>query len=107
MQKMKWNVTSRMEKNSHEVSRNVRLKKLKNTGQREAKRKQIYKMMILKQIQFKKMAKIKEHKKWSRQHHQTWEEKEISLGQTDLYVLLQLQVSDFSTVKTRKRRKVL
>ena len=55
---MKWNITSRMEKNSHEVSRNVRLKKLKNPGQREAKRKQIYEM-ILKQIQFLKLAKNK------------------------------------------------
>lgn len=42
MQKMKWNVTSRMEKNSREVTGSVRLKKSKNAGQREAKRKQNY-----------------------------------------------------------------
>lgn len=63
MQKMKWNVTSRMEKKSHEVSRNVRLKKLKNTGQREVERKQNYEMMILKQIQLNKLVKMKERKK--------------------------------------------
>lgn len=57
MQKMKWNNTSRMEKNVHEVGSNIRLKKCKNTGQREAKRKQIYKIVILKQIQFKNWQK--------------------------------------------------
>lgn len=57
MQKMKWNITSRMEKNVHEVGSNIRLKKCKNTGQREANRKQIYKIMILKQIQFKNWQK--------------------------------------------------
>lgn len=63
MQKKKWNVTSRMEKNSHEVSRNVRLKKLKKTGQREVERKQNYEMMILKQIPLKNLAKMKKCKK--------------------------------------------
>lgn len=63
MQKIKQNDTRNKEKNSHVVRRNARLKKYKTTGQEESRRKQIYEMKILEKIQFKNLAKIKEHKK--------------------------------------------
>lgn len=88
MQNIKQNGTRNMEKNSHVFRRNVRLKKHKNTGQGESRRKQIYEMKILEKIQFKNLAKIKEHKKWFRQHHQAGKQKRISLAQLNLYALL-------------------